>query len=139
LQLLLARAGAEPAELEPFRRLAERLGQWPLPIKLAGSAMRERLARGDTLAKALDYVVRALDKRGITAFDKKQASGREDAVELTVFETRTPYSGGEQRCAELTIFRADEAVPIGTAATLWQHDEIDMRPARKPMSCPGRV
>lgn len=127
LQLLLARTGVEPAELEPFRRLVERLGHWPLPIKLAGSAMRERLARDDTLAKALEYVVRALDKRGVTAFDKKQESvRREDAVELTMGASLALLTAEErQLCAELTIFRADEAVPIGTAGTLWELDEID--------------
>ena len=84
LQLLFARTGTPPTESEPFRSLVSRLGQWPLLIKLAGSAIRQRIDRGDTLDNALDFVVRTLDKRGITAFDREQASGREDAVRRTV-------------------------------------------------------
>jgi WD40 repeat protein len=126
LQLLLARAGVAPPDLEPFRRLVARLGEWPLPIKLAGSAMRQRLERGDTAMKALDYVVRALDKRGITAFDTDQTSGREGAVARTIgasLDLLAPEA--QQHCADLSIFPEDAAIPLATARTLWQLDDID--------------
>lgn len=126
LQLLLARAGAQPLELEPFRRVTKRLGEWPLPIKLAGSAIHQRIERGDTVGNALDYVARALDKRGVTAFDTQHAAAREDAVAQTVNASLDLLAPDEQRlCAELAIFPEDEPVPITTAARLWQRDDID--------------
>lgn len=126
LQLLLARTGVKPDETEPFRDLVSRLGQWPLAIKLAGSAMRQRIERGATVDNALDFVIRTLDKRGITAFDREQASQREDAVMRTVgasLDLLKPVE--QQRYAELAIFREDEAISVTTAATLWQLDDID--------------
>ncbi len=126
LQLLFARTGTPPTESEALRSLVSRLGQWPLLIKLAGSAMRQRIDRGDTLDNALDFVVRTLDKRGITAFDREQASGREDAVRRTVGASLDFLKPEEQhRYAELAIFRAGEVIPITTVATLWQLDDID--------------
>ena len=126
LQLLFARTGVAPTELEPFRNFVSRLGRWPLPIKLAGSAIRQRVERGDTLVKALDYVGRALDKRGITAFDRDEASGREEAVALTIGASLGLLEPEEQRrYAEMAIFTEAEAIPIATVATLWQLDDID--------------
>ena len=126
LQLLLTRAGVAPPDIEPFRRLVSRLGEWPLPIKLAGSAMRQRLERGDTAMKALDYVLRALDKRGITAFDTDQTSGREGAVARTIaasLDLLAPEA--RQHCADLAIFPEDAAIPLAAARALWQLDDID--------------
>src|SRR5262249_19617216 len=75
LELLLARAGIAGSETALFRGVVERLWGWPLPIKLSGSVMRQQIERGATAAKALDYVVRALDRRGIVAFDRPAAGG----------------------------------------------------------------
>ena len=105
LQLLRVRLGpAAPAgpgaEDEALRRLVARLGEWPLPIKLAASTMRQRIARGDTLAHALDYVGRALDKHGPTAFDDtEQAVGATLRASLAMLD-----DAAQQRCAELAIF-----------------------------------
>ena len=125
-QLLLARAGVEAAAMEPFARLAARLGGWPLPLKLVGSAIRQRIARGDTVAKALDYATRALDKRGITAFDKADATERAEAVTRTVGASLDLLTPSEQRkCCELTIFPEDSAIPLSVAAALWRLDDLD--------------
>ena len=125
-QLLLARIGSAPIDLESFRRLALRLGGWPLPIKLVGSAMRQRIARGDSVANALEYVSRALEKRGITAFDKNEASDRAEAVGRTVaasLDLLTPED--QRRCADLSIFPEDAAFPLSAVAALWTLDEFD--------------
>jgi len=125
-QLLLARAGVETSDLEPFERLATRLGGWPLPLKLVGSAMRQRIARGDTVAKALDYAARALAKRGITAFDKADATERAEAVTRTVGASLDLLTPTEQRkCCELTIFPEDTAIPLSVATALWRLDDLD--------------
>lgn len=126
LQLLLARAGARPPDLAACRSLVARLGAWPLPIKLAGSALRLRVERGETVDRALDYVARALAKRGITAFDREETAERGDAVALTVGASLDLLANEERRrCAELAIFPEDVAIPLGAAAGLWQLDDID--------------
>jgi WD40 repeat protein len=126
VQLLLARAGVTTTAIDPFRTVVARLGEWPLAIKLAGSAMRQRIGRGDTTERALDYVVRALEKRGITAFDRDQTDDRSDAVARTVAASFDLLDAESQRrCTELSIFPEGAAIPIATASTLWQVDDMD--------------
>ena len=124
--LLAARSGA--ADLDPQRsvRLTARLGLWPLAIKLAGSAMRQRIDRGDSGAKALEYVERAIDKRGITAFDRHDVDERSEAVARTIGASLDLLDEVEQsRCVELAAFPEDKAVPLQAVAHLWQCDDLD--------------
>jgi WD40 repeat protein len=126
IELLQASSNAVEADPERCAALVARLGFWPLAIKLAASAMRRLTDRGDTAANALDYVVRALDKRGITAFDRPGAADRNEAVELTIEVSLGLLSEADRRrCCELAIFREDEAIALHTAALLWSCDEFD--------------
>ena len=124
--LLLARLGAPLAPDPSLRGLVERLGEWPLPIKLAGSAMRQRIDRGESQADALAYVFRALERRGVAAFDERDSDQRSDAVGLTIQLSLDMLGADDQRrCAELAVFRAGAPVPISVAGRLWELDEID--------------
>jgi WD40 repeat protein len=126
LGLLLARLGTTPADTRGFQALVTRLGAWPLPIKLAGSLMRQRVERGDSQANALAYVLRALDKRGIVAFDERDSSERSGAVARTIEASLGLLSAPErERCTELAVFPEDTAIPMAVAAALWQLDDID--------------
>lgn len=126
LGLLLARLGAVPSDTGAYQSLVARLGEWPLAIKLAGSAMRQRVDRGDTLANALAYVLRALDKRGIVAFDDPDSGERSDAVGRTIEASLGLLNASErQRCTELAVFAEDALIPMAVAATLWQLDDLD--------------
>ena len=126
LGLLFARLGAVPADTHAFQALVARLGEWPLAIKLAGSVMRQRVDRGDTEANALAYVLRALDKRGIVAFDDPASGERSDAVGRTIEASLGLLNATErQRCTELAVFAEDALIPVAVAATLWQLDDLD--------------
>jgi WD40 repeat protein len=126
LALLAARSGANDLDAAHSLQLVTRLGLWPLAIKLAGSAMRQRIQRDDSPAKALDYVERALDKRGITAFDRNDADGRSDAVARTIGASLDLLDERErQRCIELAVFPEDKAIPLQAVAPLWQCDDLD--------------
>ncbi len=126
LGLLLARLGITPADTRGFQALVTRLGAWPLPIKLAGSLMRQRIEHGDSQANALAYVLRALDKRGIVAFDERDSSERSGAVARTIEASLGLLNAAErQRCVELSVFGEDTAIPMAVAAELWQLDDID--------------
>ena len=50
-----------------LRDLAARLGEWPLLLKLANAALRDRVWGGQSLSAALAYVNHALDRRGLTS------------------------------------------------------------------------
>jgi WD40 repeat protein len=126
VQLLMARMPSAPGEHRLFHVLAERLGCWPLLLKLAGSQLRERMERGDSLDGALAYVKRAMDKRGVVAFDRADRMARSDAVASTVGASLELLSAKEQvSCAQLAIFRGDVAFSLNAVSALWDLDEFD--------------
>src|SRR6266566_7377858 len=71
-------------EMQALRALVARLGEWALLLKLANGVLRERVGRGETLVHALAYLNKALDKRGLTAFDASNAQDRNRAVSATL-------------------------------------------------------
>ncbi len=124
--LLIARLPQKPASLDPFRQLAHRLGEWPLLLKLAAGALRQRIERGDTLAGALAYVGKALDRRGVVAFDRENAGDRRGAVASTIDLGLEQLAADDRdRCIRLAIFPEDEDVPIDVAGELWGLDAFD--------------
>lgn len=126
VQLLMARMQSPPEKPAVFSALAERLGFWPLLLKLAGSQLRERMERGDSLEGALAYMERAMDKRGVVAFDRAGRTARSDAVASTVRASLELFSAEEQtRCAQLAVFRGDSAFPLSAASALWDLDGFD--------------
>lgn len=127
LRMLTAAMGEPPADLALLRALARRLGEWPLLLKLAASQLRERMVRGDSCAGALAYVNRALDKRGFVAFDRANASARNDAVAKTLAVSLELLQPDERvRCAELSIFPEDTAIPMSALQALWGMDNFDV-------------
>jgi hypothetical protein len=126
VRMLMAALPAPPADLAPLQALARRLGEWPLLLKLAASQLRERMARGDSSEGALAYVMRELNKRGFVAFDRANASERNDAVAKTI-AVSLELLGAEDRvrCAALSIFPEDTMIPLGAARALWGIDAFD--------------
>lgn len=128
--VLVARLPETPVDTEPFRRLSRRLGEWPLLLRLAGSALRQRIDRGDTVEGALRYVERALDRRGVTAFDRDQALDRNEAVASTLAMSLDLLDPADrERCSQLAIFPEDAAIPAVVAGELWGLDDLDTEEA----------
>jgi hypothetical protein len=126
VQLLLGALQSTPANLEPVRALARRLGEWPLLLRLAASQLRSRTERGDSTAGALSFVNRALDKRGAVAFDRASPAARHDAVATTVgVSLELLKSADRRRCIELSIFANDRAVPVTAVRALWGLDDFE--------------
>ena len=126
VQLLTARLEAPPDDLEPFRALARRLGEWPLMLELAGAALRQRLARGDTLEGALAYLNKALDKRGVVAFDQRNAEERNQAIAKSIAVSMDLLTEDErERYLQLAIFPEDTDVPLSAVGALWRLDDFD--------------
>ena len=130
VSLLVARLGSAPADLQPFRKLAHRLGEWPLLLRMAGAALRQRLDRGDSLEGALRYVDRALEKHGVTVFDRERSEDRHEAVASTLGMSMDLLDGGDRvRCVQLAIFPEDIAIPSAVLGELWGLDDLDAEDA----------
>ena len=124
--MLVSRLPNRADDAAPFRRLAERLGEWPLLLRLTASQLRERVERGDTVDGALAFVNRALDKRGGVAFDPANPSSRSDAVASTVAASLAILSAQDRvRAAEIAILADAKLVPLSAAAVLWGLDAFD--------------
>ena len=107
-------------ETQALAALATRLGEWALLLKLVNGVLRERISRGQSFADACTYVNRALDKRGLTAFDDKNAQDRRHAVAKTLSVSLDMLSPEEKaRYQELAVFPEDVDFPLVTVQKLW--------------------
>lgn len=111
----------EQGEPEAVTALATRLRRWPLLLCLANGVLRERVTRlGETLGRALAYAGKALEKRGLVAFDERNPAERSQAVAWTL-DVSLENLGAEQRArfAELAVMPEDVDVPLAVAHRLW--------------------
>ena len=114
--------GLPAGEGTGLARLAGRLGEWPLLLKLVNGVLRDRVARsGDTLRSALAYADKVLDRRGLTGFDPRDSQQRQEAVATTLGVSLERLTDDERaRLHDLAVFPEDVEVPIGTAEMLWK-------------------
>jgi hypothetical protein len=107
-------------EMQALRALVARLGEWALLLKLANSVLRDRVVRGEKLVNALAYLNRALNKRGLTAFDAQNTQARDAAVSATL-RVSFDLLQKEQfaRYQEIAVFPEDVDIPIVTLEKLW--------------------
>jgi len=111
---------SSPNEKQALQTLAARLGEWPLLLKLVNGVLWERVSRGQSLPDALNFLNRALDRRGLTAFDAENPQSRNQAVSATLrvsFEVLKPEEYA--RYQELAIFPEDVDLPLATVQKLW--------------------
>src|SRR5256712_4757520 len=71
-------------EQQALLAMVARLGEWALLLKLANAVLRDRMGRGEALVNAMAYLNKALDRRGLTAFDAANAQDRNAAVSATL-------------------------------------------------------
>jgi WD40 repeat protein len=114
--------GLPPGFERDLQQLAGRLGEWPLLLKLANAALRDRVqTSGQSPAAALAYVNRALDKRGFTFFDARDPVARHQAVARTVDLSIERLTETERaRFTELAVFPEDVTIPLTTIQRLWE-------------------
>jgi len=136
LRLLISGMDDLPRSLrntQSMRTLIQRLGEWPLLLKLVNAALRERVREyHQTLSEALIYVNNALKKRGLTAFDDTNTQVRERAVKATLSVSFELLGGDQPRYCELALFPEDVTIPLETVQKLWsatsghELDEFDV-------------
>lgn len=119
--------GLPAGPVKPLEELAHRLGRWPLLLRLVNGTLRDRVVNNNQpLTAALTYVNKALDKRGLTAFDAHSATARNQAVSHTLGLSQDLLSPVEQvRYRELVIFPADAAIPLNTLRRFWAAGGLD--------------
>ncbi|MGH9940590.1 MAG: TIR domain-containing protein, partial [Blastocatellia bacterium] len=108
-----------------LRALAARLGEWPLLLKLANGVLRSRVKSGETLPAAIVYANRALDKRGLKAFDDRNPIERGQAAEMTLRVSLDQLTGEDrERFSQLAIFPEDVYAPLATLEKYWGLDDL---------------
>ena len=107
-------------DMQALHALVARLGEWALLLKLANGVLRDRVGRGEALANSLAYLNKALNRRGLTAFDAANAQARDAAVSATL---RVSFDLLQKehyaRYQELAVFPEDVAIPQATLEKLW--------------------
>ena len=111
---------------EPFFELAKRLSEWPLLLELANGKLRERIARKDTVERALEYLNERFERRGVTAFDAKNKTKRKEAITRTIEVSLELLSQTErERFVQLVVFPRNIDIPTTTVQALWGTSHFD--------------
>jgi WD40 repeat protein len=124
-------SGLPTGQEEKLSALARRLGEWPLLLKLINGVLRERVqTSSQALADAIAFVVKALERRGVTYFDTSDARSRHSKVGDTLGLSLALLSDSERaRFEELAVFPEDQTIPLVTVERHWHHtgglDDID--------------
>jgi len=123
VQMLIAKL--EPGNLTSFRKLARRLGEWPLILELTNAVLRKRIAQAYRLDKALEWVNKALDRYGVMAIKRDDADRRKQSAAGTI-EVSLELLDNDQRSRyiELAVFPEDVSVPLTALVALWNIDEF---------------
>lgn len=116
-------------EKAAFERLAERLGYWPLLLKLVNGALRDAvLDFHQSLVEALADMNQGLDEGGLTIFDVENTTDRSKAVRTTIELSLSRLSSEEKkRFEQLIIFPEDIDIPLETVGRLWSISGIFTR------------
>jgi predicted ATPase len=124
-ELPLEQASARALDL---RKLAKRLGEWPLLLKLVNGFLRDRVVKSrQLLSEALVGVNKRLDDRGLIVFDARNPADRSKAVSDTVGASLELLDGDQRtRFGELGVFPEDTDIPLGILSRLWANTgELD--------------
>ena len=138
-------AGLTNPEAIALTKLAKRLGEWPLLLKLVNRRLYDDVEQqGIALTAAIASVNQALDEFGLLSFDVEDAAERSQAVAATIsvglqrlkpaaLYGRTPVDE-VARFLELAIFPEDTPIPIHTLGLLWQQTS-NLSPASTEHLC----
>ena len=120
-----------PTVRNKLNALAERLGEWPLLLKLVNGYLRKSAEnKNRSLPDAVARAKQALDKRGLTYFDVRDSGERKNAMAKTIGISLDLLTEDERaRYFELAIFPEDVEIRSATAEKLWARtgglDEFD--------------
>jgi hypothetical protein len=126
IEMLASSVGGRPVDTAVLAKLADRLDRWPLLLELTSAALYERMSRGDDPEGAIAFAHRALDRRGVTAFDRRGAEARGQAIARTLEASLEVLDPEERRhCEELAAFPEGVDIPLTQAGEFLGLDEFD--------------
>lgn len=109
-------------------RLAERLGRWPLSLKLINVQLREMVNRGLSVGVALAELTKSLDATGIdyNAEDDYVEPERAiiQALEVSIGQLRDEE---RVRLTQLAIFPKEVQIPLRLLRRIWHLEEFSVR------------
>ena len=125
-----------------FRKIAARLGEWPLLLGLAHSLLKNQVRRKQETAKdspeknlkaALEWLEMTLQKRGINYIRRDDEALRLRSAHDTLSISLEALAAVKnlkvfqptERFAELAIFREEVVIPLSAVTTLWRLDDFD--------------
>ena len=115
-----------PGDIAPYEALAERLGEWALMLEIANSILKKRIALGNSLDKAREWVEKSLDKRGVMGIKRDDEDARKrsafDVLDVS-FELLDVIE--RDRLYQLAVFRDDSDIPLTSIMTRWNLDDFD--------------
>jgi len=121
----LLTSGLDAADVALLAGLTERLGKWPLLLKLVNRQLRAYVEYGLKVPAAIAKV-EALLARGMDRLDVRQDAKREEAVRLTIQVSLDSLPEDDrQRYLDLAVFPEDTDVPLDAVARFWQLDAVE--------------
>ncbi|MCL4252026.1 MAG: TIR domain-containing protein [Anaerolineae bacterium] len=109
-----------------YEALAARLGEWALLCEIANGMLRERIALGNIPERALEWVNRALEKRGVAGIRREDEDARKRSAADVLAASFDLLRADEQaHLYELAVFREDTDIPFTSIACLWRLDDFD--------------
>jgi WD40 repeat protein len=125
-RLLAAAFPSGTIDAASLELIVGRVEAWPLLLTLIAGVIQRRIGQGESEASAFAYMQRAFEKRGVTAFDRDDASERNEAVRYSVAMSldQLPSADGE-RFRELAIFPESTSIPLDVLGRLWKFADLD--------------
>jgi WD40 repeat protein len=113
--------------MSTLERLAGKLGEWPILLKLVNAQLREEYRDGVAASEAFRVVEETLGELGLTAFDREDEEARNLAVRRTVEASLQRLSSEDRkRYVRLAVFPEDERIPLSVLQLLWETGEQEV-------------
>jgi hypothetical protein len=101
---------------------SQKLGKWPLLLRLVNDELRRRCARGHLLPSAMNYIKEQFEEIGITALDNERGDliDRNRSVARSIETSLRELTEEEgARFAELAVFDLNKPIPTATLELYW--------------------
>jgi tetratricopeptide (TPR) repeat protein len=134
-ELLVASGGVEPGHAKSLDEVAQMLGRFPLALKLAGGALRERVASHTPAEEAVRGLAADIRARGVVAFDQKDAATPESSVARSIAAGMSLLNEEEKDdFLKLGKLSPETEIPIAHLKALWGADEAEAAATAKRLA-----
>jgi WD40 repeat protein len=120
VELLIAGIVPSPREFTSYRKLAERLGEWPLALELANSALRAYIGMGEPAPGAVDLLTQDLIEEGVAVIRRTDTDELNRSIIGTIHISlrlaAKHHAEAVEQYRALTIFPEDSDVPLRTVS-----------------------